>query len=204
MFGFSTEYIYAAGALLLFFCVFFVWLARHLSRRRKPSGQGMSEAALAEKAVRVAEAAREAILWARLPDRNPGEGNSRPPPRVPEDGPIKLRRNHIYATISRINERQGVFRELDEVRRSSREIFGVQATRPLDVIANTKNLVITRTEALVQLDVNLGGDPRKELIKRRELEITVGLRQPDNGIDPITQQLNEALIPLRAHAKSQR
>ncbi|MCP4679803.1 MAG: hypothetical protein GY854_30790 [Deltaproteobacteria bacterium] len=165
-------------------------------------GCDMSEAELAKMAAQVASRAVEAILWARDSDRSPAEGNSRPRSGKPEDGPIRLRRNKIFAAIARMNQRVEVFKEFDAVRGRFLQEFGAQTTRPLDVINQTRSLVAAHTEALIQLDIAVGGDPRKELAKRHALEATSGLWIPNSGIDSIKQKLDEALIPIRALAKS--
>ena len=139
-------------------------------------------------------------MWARSPARNPGEGNSRPLPKglKSEDGPIKVKRNTIYTTIARLKQRDDLFGEMHAATMLFREVFGEHNARPLDVILNTKNQVISRTEALLQLDYAVKGDSRKEPNKRRPLEVTVGIRPSLDGTDPIAQRLDEALIPLRA------
>ncbi len=222
MFGFPLVYIVAGGAAVLLLIVLAIVVGIRQSRGSsensmspsfRPSlpprmraslipDRDMSEAELATMAVKVAEQAVEAILWARSQDRSPAEGNSRPRSGKPEDGPIRLRRNKIFAAIARMNQRAEVFQEFDAIRnRFSRE-FGAQTTKPLDVINQTRGLVAAHTEALIRLDIAVGGDPRKELSKRQALEVTSGLRVPISGIDSIKQKLDEALIPIRALAKS--
>lgn len=175
-------------------------------RKNRPKGN-LAELApdeLIDLTIILVEEIRDTIIWARSPDRNPGEGNSRPKPKniKSEDGPIKARRNHIYAAIARLKARDELFLEFHDVTARFREVFGSQNARPLDVVITTKNQIIIHTEALLQLDYSVRGDPRKEPNKRRPLEIAAGLRAPLDGVDPINQRLEEALIPLRALQKT--
>lgn len=175
-------------------------------RKNRPKGK-LNELApdeLIDLTVILVEEIKETIVWARSADRNPGEGNSRPRPKniKAEDGPIKARRNHIYAVIARLKSRDELFMEFHDVTRRFREVFGDQHARPLDVVITTKNQIIIHTEALLQLDYSVGGDPRKEPNKRRPLEVAAGIRPPLDGVDPINQRLEETLIPLRALQKT--
>jgi hypothetical protein len=222
MFGFPFEYKIAGITVVLVIAVYLLKLLtskkpgpkrqtisipppRRKNRPKVPVNE-MTPEELVDETVIIVEEVRDAIMWARSPDRNPGEGNSRPVPKniKSEDGPIKARRNHIWAVIARLKVRDELFIEMHETTRRFREVFGEQLARPLDVIVNTKNQIIARTEALLQLDYAVRGDPRKEPNKRRPLEVAAGLRLREDGIDPIAQRIEEALIPLRALQKTLR
>jgi hypothetical protein len=197
-----------AGAIVLFLLFLRVLsgTVRFFEQRKKLNrpDEEFKQADLAQAMVEAAEKAREAVLWARSPDRSPAEGKDRPQGKQSEDVPVKARRNIIYAAISRIKSNQQVFQRLLRIQEQVKAEFGQQAALPLGVIINTRSKVIGATEKLLQLDLAVHGNMQKELERRRPLEVVSGLRIPDDGIDPIKQELDEALLPLKAIQKSLR
>jgi hypothetical protein len=106
---------------------------------------GRRKAELAEEVLSQFYRARDALIWARLPDHPAFEteiGNARSEER-------DRRHRSLVSPIERLTEESQLFSELQASRYRFMAYFGEEAARPFDAIRAIRNEVVSSAQALI-------------------------------------------------------